>query len=106
MSHLDKEPPSAPHAPPFVTLFSPCFLPPFVQVSPVDGLVRGRCGTPGYVAPEVLRAGPNEGYANRVDMFGAGAVIYALLCGYEPFFGANDKVRSFFTLLHPEPREL
>ena len=34
-----------------------------------DGCLRGRCGTMGYVAPEILCAGVHEGYANRVDMF-------------------------------------
>mmetsp|Transcript_7676 Transcript_7676/g.13989 ORF Transcript_7676/g.13989 Transcript_7676/m.13989 type:complete len:257 (+) Transcript_7676:2-772(+) len=56
-----------------------------------DGLLRGRCGTPGYVAPEILKAGIHQGYGSNVDMFSAGAVIYALLCGYEPFYGANDQ---------------
>ena len=56
-----------------------------------DGLLRGRCGTPGYVAPEILRAGVHEGYANNVDAFSSGAVLYALLCGYEPFYGDDDR---------------
>jgi len=57
---------------------------------PRDGLVRGRCGTPGYVAPEILKAGVMEGYRNAVDVFSVGAVVYALLCGYEPFYGETD----------------
>eukprot|EP00816_Leptocylindrus_hargravesii_P011211 CAMPEP_0196823910 /NCGR_PEP_ID=MMETSP1362-20130617/89545_1 /TAXON_ID=163516 /ORGANISM="Leptocylindrus danicus, Strain CCMP1856" /LENGTH=1075 /DNA_ID=CAMNT_0042203963 /DNA_START=171 /DNA_END=3395 /DNA_ORIENTATION=- len=56
----------------------------------VDGLVRGRCGTPGYVAPEILCAGTNCGYGNKVDLFSAGVVMYVLLCGYEPFYGETD----------------
>jgi calcium/calmodulin-dependent protein kinase I len=32
-----------------------------------------------------------EGYRNVVDVFSVGAVVYALLCGYEPFFGETDK---------------
>ena len=47
-----------------------------------DGLLRGRCGTPGYVAPEILKAGVQQGYGSNVDMFSAGAVVYSLLCGY------------------------
>ncbi|CAM9971973.1 unnamed protein product, partial [Hapterophycus canaliculatus] len=57
-----------------------------------DGLVRGRrCGTVGYVAPEILRAGKHEGYGVNVDIFSAGAVLYVCLCGYEPFFGTTDE---------------
>jgi serine/threonine protein kinase len=34
-----------------------------------DGLLRGRCGTPGYVAPDIFHAGMHEGYSINVDMF-------------------------------------
>lgn len=34
-----------------------------------NGLLRGRCGTPGFVAPDILRAGVQEGYHFNVDMF-------------------------------------
>ena len=56
----------------------------------VDELVRGRCGTPGYVAPEILVASVNSGYGKHVDVFSAGVTLYILLCGYEPFYGEND----------------
>ncbi|RLN98242.1 hypothetical protein BBJ28_00000040 [Nothophytophthora sp. Chile5] len=54
-------------------------------------IVRGRCGTPGFVAPEILAAGKGEAYPSGVDMFSAGVVTYTMLCGYEPFFGVNDE---------------
>jgi len=56
-----------------------------------DTLIHGRCGTPGYVAPEILIAGKNEGYINNVDVFSAGVTLYVLLCGYEPFYGESEK---------------
>ncbi|GLE05054.1 hypothetical protein PINS_up014038 [Pythium insidiosum] len=56
-----------------------------------DGQLRGRCGTPGFVAPEILTAGKGESYPSGVDMFSAGVVVYTMLCGYEPFFGVNDE---------------
>lgn len=59
-------------------------------VGPND-LVRGRCGTPGYVAPEILRARGNSGYESNVDIFSVGVTTFVLLCGYEPFYGENDE---------------
>jgi serine/threonine protein kinase len=56
----------------------------------VDGQVRGRCGTPGYVAPEIFTAGVHGGYGNKVDVFSAGVTLYVMLCGYEPFYGETD----------------
>ena len=56
-----------------------------------DNLVRGRCGTVGYVAPEIFLAGKNSGYENKVDEFSAGVILYVLLCGYEPFYGETEK---------------
>jgi serine/threonine protein kinase len=56
----------------------------------IDGLVRGRCGTPGYVGPEIFSAGIHGGYGNKVDVFSAGVTLYLMLCGYEPFYGETD----------------
>lgn len=57
----------------------------------VDKKLRGRCGTPGYVAPDILHAGVNEPYGLNVDMFSIGVVAYTLLCGYEPFYGQDNQ---------------
>mmetsp|Transcript_6293 Transcript_6293/g.19085 ORF Transcript_6293/g.19085 Transcript_6293/m.19085 type:complete len:519 (-) Transcript_6293:153-1709(-) len=58
-----------------------------------DGdLLRTSCGSPNYAAPEViagrLYAGP------EVDVWSAGCVLYALLCGRLPF--EDESVRTLF----------
>ncbi len=45
------------------------------------------CGTPGYVAPEVLFRRP---YGTPVDLWALGTIMYSLLCGYAPFTDSND----------------
>lgn len=47
-------------------------------------LMKTACGTPGYVAPEILK---NQGYdSGAVDMWSVGVILYILLCGFPPFY--------------------
>ena len=47
-----------------------------------------RCGTPGYVAPELMN---NEGYDEKSDLFGVGIIMYQMLTGNQVFKGKTFK---------------
>ncbi|CAD8091584.1 unnamed protein product [Paramecium sonneborni] len=50
-----------------------------------------RCGTPGFVAPEVLDyIDGQEFYSDKCDVFSAGIIFYLLITGNTPFVG-NDQ---------------
>lgn len=45
-----------------------------------------RCGTPGYVAPEVLA---DKAYDYKVDSFSCGVIMFIILTGTSPFKGSS-----------------
>lgn len=49
-----------------------------------------QCGTPGYVAPEIINAGAS-GYTKAIDYWSIGVVLYIMLCGFPPFYDENDE---------------
>mmetsp|Transcript_29921 Transcript_29921/g.88966 ORF Transcript_29921/g.88966 Transcript_29921/m.88966 type:complete len:519 (-) Transcript_29921:688-2244(-) len=53
-----------------------------------DACLSTQCGTPGYVAPEIL-----EGvkYGVKSDMWSIGVIVYILLGGYPPFIEENQR---------------
>jgi calcium/calmodulin-dependent protein kinase I len=52
------------------------------------GLVT-TCGTPGYVAPEILEG---ESYGKPVDIWSIGIITYILLAGYPPFHDDSQPI--------------
>ncbi|KAK1786464.1 hypothetical protein P4O66_018155 [Electrophorus voltai] len=63
----------------------------------VSGPLYTVCGTPTYVAPEMIT---EAGYGLQVDIWAAGVITYILLCGFPPFRGsANDQEVLFDQIL-------
>ncbi|XP_045772874.1 ovarian-specific serine/threonine-protein kinase Lok [Maniola jurtina] len=50
-----------------------------------DSFMKTMCGTPLYVAPEVLRANGHRSYGPEVDVWSLGVIFFVCLVGYVPF---------------------
>lgn len=52
-----------------------------------DGLLHTTCGTPAYVAPEVISRNGYDGF--KADVWSCGVILFVLLAGYLPFRDSN-----------------
>ncbi|KAK5926228.1 hypothetical protein CgunFtcFv8_021819 [Champsocephalus gunnari] len=59
----------------------------------VEGPLYTVCGTPTYVAPEIIS---ESGYGLKVDIWAAGVITYILLCGFPPFRSENNMQEDLF----------
>uniref|UniRef100_A0A1A7X505 Serine/threonine-protein kinase DCLK2 n=1 Tax=Iconisemion striatum TaxID=60296 RepID=A0A1A7X505_9TELE len=59
----------------------------------VEGPLYTVCGTPTYVAPEIIA---ETGYGLKVDIWAAGVIAYILLCGFPPFRSENNVQEELF----------
>jgi len=67
----------------------------FSKLSPTEDTLSTVCGTPGYVAPEILS---RKRYGTQSDMWSAGVIVFILLGGYPPFYGDTEKEMFTATL--------
>ncbi|KAL8811029.1 MAG: hypothetical protein Q9200_002118 [Gallowayella weberi] len=71
------------------------------------------CGTPDYLAPEVVAS---KGYNKSVDWWSLGILIFEMLCGFTPFWDAGSPIKIYENILkgkvkyppyiHPDAQDL
>ena len=76
-------------------------------------MARTQCGTPLFMAPEVINLTSN-GYNSSADVWGLGCILYCCLYGRRPFEGSNprDLLKAIYAVrsttgsmtLPPQPR--
>ena len=63
-------------------------------------LLKTKCGSPSYAAPEILKGKPYNGF--KSDIWCCGIILYAMVCGYLPFDGDTNKI-LFKNILKCQP---
>jgi len=62
--------------------------PGIMQGSESDGTTHTFCGTPEYLAPEIL---VNKGHGKAVDWWSLGTLFYEMIVGLPPFYDENKR---------------
>jgi serine/threonine protein kinase len=69
------------------------------KIAVPNEIMHESCGTPAYVAPEVLH---KKGYKKEVDMWSAGVIFYTLICRQLPF-QMPDRKQTFQQIKEKDP---
>lgn len=68
----------------------------FAEHVRLDGLLHTTCGTPSYVAPEVIG---KKGYDGaKADLWSCGVILFVLLAGFLPF--QEDNIMAMYRKIH------
>ena len=69
-------------------------------------LIRDSCGTPAFVAPEILLDYPYDPFPT--DIWSSGVVLYAMTTGFFPFRGVNETQlhKSILNGIFPKPKDI
>mmetsp|Transcript_1828 Transcript_1828/g.4947 ORF Transcript_1828/g.4947 Transcript_1828/m.4947 type:complete len:585 (-) Transcript_1828:1130-2884(-) len=61
------------------------------SIDNADNLLHTQCGTPKYMAPEVIVKAKHGYKGDKIDTWDCGMVLFAMMAGYLPFNGDDDR---------------
>ena len=76
------------------------------KIIPKGQLINDSCGTPAFIAPEILMEKEYNPYAT--DIWSSGVVLYAMVTGFFPFRGINETQlhENILAGIYPKPNNI